>query len=1252
MPKKLKVSPNQRVDIPDFLRGVNDYTAETAAAHAQKVLLGDRGYVLQGFRVQIINDPGNPAKVIVFNGNSFNPDGTRLHNEADPAYAQEVSLTGAGNTFSVEIVFEEDDSDEDARAFWDPTIDNVSPIPDGREFNATVVTRITPTWRIVRPVSTTGFDFNALSNPDSLKIPLVQLITDGTNQIFSIDNPGLTTDFPATVIEDDYDPAGSNSMIKVADATLFSDSTDNAITVDPDGVTPTGTEPAVVSTVDRANNILTLSGPLSGDYPAGTVVQATGRTQEYIVQRTDGLVPVDATTTPDHTARLWQGNEIRGSGLAVSKEDATARDDLNIRTLKDAIDFLAANQREMRWGSLRSDESGIEDGRIPPTSFTAAATRYFDKSGSIEGSRTYTFSVGDGINSFGDFNGTDETPFNKAIENAPAGATIFVKQGTYTLSNKIVVDTDINFVGEGNGIAQNSPVIIITSATDPVFELAEEGADFVRFKDIGIGQLGTHDIAVECTKDTMIELEFDHCTVTGAVQTSPTSLTKFRIKDSVMSHTATGGIALGSGTTNFATVEITGSTLNTSALNGTGLFVANNITSLMLFAHNTVTTGNNTGIALLGACTAVRLEHNEWTYTETNCAPIVASVGTLENFSVDTMHIQGTSIHTSVAAFSLASFRQAEIKHVFVQDEMSTGVLGTMTFIRVNTTEDPVTGRPNVLVVDDCTVPFTDSFGGVFLQCGSGTQSTDVDVTIQNCQVTKATNGVTMVSPGLLRIDGCTFNGVDNTTTATNGIFVGEQSGNSELELDVRISNSVFQNIQNPAATELAGIRIDTGVLDTNDITNLFVDNCVIESIGDPASVNHTIVHGIYMDDGVEYEHIHIHDNKIRDIEGGTTGAATGIGILAANANTIAGAGQQREDSIHIHDNTISGVGTATASGSAIGIELQPTSADVQVDGIMQLVHIHDNTIGNLRGFGTANFGITCVASVSIDSLNIHDNILAYYDQSATTFGAFVNVQTVDAATVAINNNQIPIALAGNGDTVATGISFLITSSSGSARDISITGNQMRAPDTAGSGSISGILVNAASGATVTHLDILHNIIEVKGTLGPGTAIAVTGFDGTHVNVSHNTITESTFNINRGAINITAATLLEYVTIAFNSVFGQLGTRTVFGVTVFDVDFFTVANNIIDWSNGGNTGGAGSRQLRIEGNHGTVTGNVINDNQGTAIDFSNCVKVLATGNVVDSSGSIVTTGSSDSVFEFGDDTAVIATGPLNLIGAT
>ena len=110
---------------------------------------------------------------------------------------------------------------------------------------------------------------------------------------------------------------------------------------------------------------------------------------------------------------------------------------LNARSLKDYVDFVAAQVRELKFGSAVPSVVSSS----PPSAF-AAAPRYFDRVGSVAGSRNATVSIGNGTTSFGDFNGTDEVPFIAAIAALPAtGGSIHVKAGTYTFANQLSIAT-------------------------------------------------------------------------------------------------------------------------------------------------------------------------------------------------------------------------------------------------------------------------------------------------------------------------------------------------------------------------------------------------------------------------------------------------------------------------------------------------------------------------------------------------------------------------------------------------------------------------------------------------------------------------------------------------------------------------------------------------------------------------------------------------------------------------------------------
>lgn len=58
--------------------------------------------------------------------------------------------------------------------------------------------------------------------------------------------------------------------------------------------------------------------------------------------------------------------------------------------------------------------------------------------------------IGNGTTTFGDYNGTDETPFTSAIAALSSGGTIFVRRGTYTFAAPFSISTaGIRIVGEG-----------------------------------------------------------------------------------------------------------------------------------------------------------------------------------------------------------------------------------------------------------------------------------------------------------------------------------------------------------------------------------------------------------------------------------------------------------------------------------------------------------------------------------------------------------------------------------------------------------------------------------------------------------------------------------------------------------------------------------------------------------------------------------------------------------------------------------
>lgn len=452
MPRGLKIHANERIDIPDFRMASKYYSDLKHAFDARALYLSRRSRFVEGFRIELSNQATNPGELTVYNGMAWDRLGLPLNNEDQVNDSRTITLVGASTDFYLEIEYVEDDADPDARAFWDSVYDNPAPDPDGREFSATVPTRLAPNWRIVTPVSTTGFD--ATANPDSTRIPLAILSTNPGNQITG---PGsLTQVTAASVLEEDV--LAGVSSVRILNSRIFPDTGD--ITIDAGGTSP---QTVTLLSNDRDNGILTFNPVLAANHLAGAIVRValiTARFLEENVDPADVAVDAGSATHSDARRRFFQGDEYRGSAIGASKETAGARDDLNIESFKDYIDFVSAQMRDLRWGSFRPDTSS----KALPTSFTS--TRYYDHSGGIMGSRGHTISIGDGTNSWGDFNGTTDAVFTAAVAAMPAsGGTIYVKRGTYTFSNAVAVAKPIVFVGEG------IDAVTLVKAAGPAYSL-------------------------------------------------------------------------------------------------------------------------------------------------------------------------------------------------------------------------------------------------------------------------------------------------------------------------------------------------------------------------------------------------------------------------------------------------------------------------------------------------------------------------------------------------------------------------------------------------------------------------------------------------------------------------------------------------------------------------------------------------------------------------------------------------------------
>lgn len=461
MPKKLNVHPNQRVDIPDYVRGASGYTQDSLDFLKRQLFQSQRALVASGFRVEISDQTASPGEITVYNGHALNRDGQHLNNEDQINTALTTTLSGPSTDFYLEVEFVESESDTDARAFWDPTYVNGGSIPPGREFTVSVSTRLSSSWSIVTPVSTTGFE--STTDPNSNKIPLAVISTDPAGEITGAVNTGLVEVAASSNIEEDV--AALSTKIRLLDTTLFADS--GTITV---GVGTAAVEAGItIVSNDRANGILNIS-PLVSPHTTGDIVRMEG-TGRLVQERTDGVV---TTGHPDRRRKLFAGDEYRGSAVLASKETLGERADTDMFSLKDYVDSVACTLHEFKYGST---VPGVVDSDLPPLSAADwTDKRWYSQAGNLQGAKTFSVTIGDGVASLGDLNlNAVNTDLGALLQEAhdgmdgTLGGSVFVKRGTYTIASSLTIDRPFRLeFDEGTDLTTDVINMITVVSTDPV----------------------------------------------------------------------------------------------------------------------------------------------------------------------------------------------------------------------------------------------------------------------------------------------------------------------------------------------------------------------------------------------------------------------------------------------------------------------------------------------------------------------------------------------------------------------------------------------------------------------------------------------------------------------------------------------------------------------------------------------------------------------------------------------------------------
>lgn len=456
MSKKNNWLPNVRVDIPDMEHASHGYVTSVTKEIFEQFLKDDYSRVAEGFRVEIGDQSASPGLFTIYNGAALSQDGTLIINGED-LDAQRSDTITSNATYYIEVELLETESDTEARGVWDPTFDNGQDtsgddLPDGKEFSQNVATRVTQDWQIVDPISTSGFELS--TDADSTKIPIAILTVAGGVISGASAAPARTCLLESAL--------ATATSIRMVSTKLMPNAFD--ATLDVGGA---NSESITVTANDTKNGILTVSGGIANNQTAGArLVVTDAAAAQFLTERTI-FSPAIATAAGDARMRLWQGNEDRGYVLGQNPLAATGNSDSQIASLKDQIDFLAAQIRELKFGAQR----GSEIGKLAPPAVFTSEPRYFDRTASATGAKTFSLTIGDGAVQWGDFNRTayasDDLLLEAAIAALPTGGgTIFIKPG-FTLDNfasavNIPADAKVRFMSDN---CRNKLVVNI-DATD------------------------------------------------------------------------------------------------------------------------------------------------------------------------------------------------------------------------------------------------------------------------------------------------------------------------------------------------------------------------------------------------------------------------------------------------------------------------------------------------------------------------------------------------------------------------------------------------------------------------------------------------------------------------------------------------------------------------------------------------------------------------------------------------------------------
>lgn len=977
MTQRINWSPNERVDRKDLNDGTNTLSTGLLQQHIDRLVLDHFCRISSGFRVAIANQGTNPGQFTVFNGIGFDRSGQILQNEDQENTSRSYTLSANGQYF-VEIFFVSNPTGTDARAFWDPSVNTGTfpsgdPKPAGQEFFQNVATRLTSDWQIVLPVSTTGFDIS--TNPNSLKVPVAVL-----NMVGGVITGGSTV--PAQTVLETSVLAGVTTL-KVFDSRLF-----------PVTFTATvGTESVTVTNNDTVNGILTLAGGTANPHNTGErfVITGTGL-QQFLSENVGRAIPTSGTA--EARPRMFQGWEDRGYGLVTDPANTgVGRSDVQIQTLKDQIDFLAAQLREIRFGAERTSDVGK---LAPPFSFENPP-RYFDRAGGVAGARSNTVSIGDGVISFGDFNVAEESTadatFAAAVAALPAGGTIFVKRtsGTYDLNNSIP-QTSNNFV---RFIGEDPKTTIRCLGANPVIDIGTGAAWGYTFEHLKIirGPASTAPGAIACTGAGVITAR--NCTIDGLYQIASGLNISGAMYNCKLTATAGGNGAALFG--DFAQMAFYNCTFDATALSTSG--------------SRTVLIGNGGNMS--------QLAFNDCLFTTNATAAFNAEISgggnpDLIRFS-HCKFIAAGGTSPAIKALPTPGGSCTQLQIVDCETTMAGGLLFG----------DRLTG----CYIKGCNITALGNNGKVAIRLNS---VGNFDITISECRFNQASPASGASSVGIwmdtaegVEIRNCYFANLDVSIYTDSGSNISVEGciyeggfgfsshgqyfflGNTLVQF-LSIVNCSITGLNNELIGEIAAIKINSSCT----VTDVVISNCTINGVGGGFGGG-VSVRGIYLD-GAAQTAVKITSCNLTQIDTGSGFRAGGIEVINSatdvvisscsittighNALNTAAINVASATDVDISDNTVDTVGF-TAQTSIQGIRVNQCND----------VIIADNSITNVNGI-TATFNGYIVVDTTGSRTSISNNIL---DISSTTLYGIGVVQNSSATTLAdvnINGNIVGIS--------------------------------------------------------------------------------------------------------------------------------------------------------------------------------------------------------------------------------------------------